>query len=206
MRPRHGTGDLAACRGHHGMSWRVLIVDDSPQARTAIRTLLANEADFTVVGEAEDGDQAVAMVSRLEPDLVLMDLRMPRCDGFLATSLVLAARPRTTVVVLTVSVNPADLFEAMRRGARGYLVKHLSPADWLRYLRAFASGEVAIPDGVAARILQELQAGTPAGLAFPELSERETEVLSGVALGRTNREVADTLCISEATVKTHLRN
>lgn len=111
------------------MPQRVLVADDSPLAREAIRTLLRADPDFEVVGEARDGIQALNMVRELRPDLVLMDINMPRCDGLLATRLIKRELPRTTVVILTVSDDAGDLFEAVKSGAQGYLLKNLEPPD-----------------------------------------------------------------------------
>ena len=184
---------------------RVLLADDSPLARTAIRTLLKKNSGFEVVGEAEDGSQVLALARKLEPDLVLMDINMPRCDGLLATRLVKRELPHIVVVILTVSDDAGDLFEAIRSGAQGYLLKSLEPEDWLEYLRDLMQG-VAMPRALAQRILAEFTppvAPTESDLA---LTEREHEVLHLVANAMTNKQVASALYISEQTVKNHLKN
>lgn len=187
------------------MPIRLLIVDDSPLARSAIASLLAREPDFQVVGEACDGYEALHMVRDTQPDLVLMDINMPRCDGLLATRLIKRQTPQVIVVILTVSDDAADLFEAIRNGAQGYLPKSLDSQDWLEYLRGFARGDGPISRALAVRVLAELSADT-ARPVETKLTDRETEVLRLVAKAMTNREVAETLRISEQTVKNHLKN
>lgn len=189
------------------MSVRLLIADDSPLARSAISSVLAADPYFTVVGEAQDGYEALQMVRDLQPEMVLMDINMPRCDGLLATRLIKRQAPQTVVVMLTVSDDAADLFEAIRNGAQGYLLKSLAPQDWLAYLRGFAQGDWSMPRQMANRILAEFSAATsPPAPAESGLTDRETEVLRLVARAMTNREIADTLVISEQTVKNHLKN
>ncbi|HEX7127548.1 MAG TPA: response regulator transcription factor [Thermodesulfobacteriota bacterium] len=191
------------------MTVRLVIADDSPDARAAIRSVLGRDPAFQVVGEAADGHEALRLVEERSPDMVLMDLAMPRCDGLLATRLVKRRAPQVTVVVLTVSDDPRDLFEAIRSGAQGYLLKRLHPADWLDYLRRLASGDAAIPREVAARILAEFDAGARPPTPAPTevgLTEREAEVLRLVARAMTNREIGETLGISEQTVKNHLKH
>ncbi|MGH3088728.1 MAG: response regulator, partial [Rubrobacteraceae bacterium] len=113
------------------MAKRVLLADDSPLARRAIRTLLAGEQEFEVVGEAGDGFEALRLTRGVEPDLVLMDINMPRCDGLLATRMIKHELPQVEIIILTVSDDASDLFEAIRNGAQGYLLKSLPPEDWL---------------------------------------------------------------------------
>ncbi len=189
------------------MTVRLVIADDSRDARAAIASVLARDPAFEVVGEAADGYEALRLVEERSPDMVLMDLAMPRCDGLLATRLVKRRAPQVTVVALTVSDDPRDLFEAIRSGAQGYLLKRLDPADWLDYLRRLASGDAAIPREVAARILAEFDAGPrPPAPIEAGLTEREAEVLKLVAQAMTNREIGETLGISEQTVKNHLKH
>lgn len=191
---------------------RILIADDSPLARSAIGGSLQGQPDFTVVGEAADGYEAVAQVKALQPDLVLMDLNMPRCDGLLATRLIKKIAPQTVIVILTVSDEATDLFEALRSGAQGYLLKSLEPSDWFTYLRGFSAGGWNVPPEMARRILAELSQGMPgdrsAATSSPDarLTDREQGVLRLVARAMTNREIAETLVISEQTVKNHLKN
>jgi DNA-binding NarL/FixJ family response regulator len=184
---------------------RVLLADDSPLAREAIRTLLRGDSGFEVVGEAEDGSQALVLARKLKPDLVLMDINMPGCDGLLATRLIKRELPHMMVVILTVSDDAGDLFEAIRSGAQGYLLKSLEPEDWLEYLRDLMQG-AAMPRSLAHRILAEFT--SPSAPAEPELAltEREHEVLQLVASAMTNEQVAAMLYISEQTVKNHIKS
>ena len=184
---------------------RVLLADDSLLARKAIRTLLGRDPGFEVVGEAEDGHQALILARKLTPDLVLMDINMPRCDGLLATRLIKRELPGVMVVILTVSDDAGDLFEAIRSGAQGYLLKSLEPEDWLEYLRDLMQG-AAMPRSLAHRILAEFT--SPSAPAEPELvlTEREHEVLQLVASAMTNKQVAAMLYISEQTVKNHIKS
>jgi len=184
---------------------RVLLVDDSLLARRAVRTLLRRDSGLTVIGEAEDGSQALALARELRPDLILMDINMPRCDGLLATRLIKRELPQTVVVMLTVSDDASDLFEAIRSGAQGYLLKSLEPEEWLKYLRDLMQG-AAMPRALAQRILAEF--APPVGPREPDLAltEREREVLRLVASAMTNKEVATELHISEQTVKNHIKS
>ena len=183
---------------------RVLLADDSALARRAVSTLLKREPGFEVVGEAGDGYGALALAQDLKPDLVLMDINMPRCDGLLATRLLKRELPETTVVVLTVSGDAGDLFEAIRSGAQGYLLKSLDPESWLECLRGLASGE-AMPKDLARRILTEFAARAAPADPDARLTEREGEILNLVASAMTNKQVAAALYISEQTVKNHVK-
>lgn len=188
------------------MTIRLLVADDSAQARSAILTVLAGAPEFEVVGEAGDGHEALVRVRDLRPDMVLMDLNMPRCDGLLAARLIRRQFPAVAVVILTVSDDPGDLFTALQSGAQGYLPKSLPPSDWLTYLRGLARGDQAVPKAMAGRILSALQPAAPEGASACELTQREVEVLRLVARALTNREIAGTLGISEQTVKNHVKN
>ena len=184
---------------------RVLLVDDSTLARKAIRTLLKRDSSFEVVGEAEDGSRALALARELSPDLILMDINMPRCDGLLATRLIKRELPGAVVVVLTVSDDAGDLFEAIKCGAQGYLLKSLEPENWLEYLRDLMQG-VTMSHTLAQRILAEFTSPIEPAEPYPVMTEREREVLRLVASAMTNKEVASTLHISEQTVKNHLKS
>jgi two-component system nitrate/nitrite response regulator NarL len=187
---------------------KVLVVDDSPLARETIVAALAGHPAFTVVGTAAGGYEGVRLAVELQPDLVLMDLRMPECDGFLATRLIKRQQPGVMVVALSVSGDPQDLFAAVGAGAQGYLPKNLPPSDWLRVLEGLVLGEGSVDRSTAQRILAEFQGAGAAGPGgdLSSLSPREREVLELVGAGHTNREIAATLCISEHTVKNHIKH
>lgn len=189
------------------MSIRLLIADDSPLARSAIMSVLAGHPDFEIVGEACDGQEALQMARQLKPEIVLMDINMTRCDGLLATRLIKRVAPQTAVVILTVSDDVRDLFEAIRSGAQGYLIKSLDPSDWVAYLKGFAQGHWSVPKEMAHKILAEMAPPEPpaAGIGV-RLTEREVEVARLVARAMTNAEIAEALAISDQTVKNHLKN
>jgi DNA-binding NarL/FixJ family response regulator len=179
---------------------RVLLVDDHPVVRTGVRGMLAAEPDIEVVGEAGSGADAVAGAAELNPDVVLMDLRMPDLDGVAATGRILAANGEIRVVVLTTYDTDADILRAVEAGAAGYLLKDASPDELSRAIRAAARGETVLAPPVAARLVRSVRqpvASTP-------LSAREIEVLRLVGRGLTNAEIGRKLYIGEATVKTHL--
>lgn len=181
------------------MTTRVLVVDDHPVVRDGLRGMLDGQPDLEVVGEAADGQQAVARVARLAPDVVLMDLRMPGLDGVGATERIRAAHPGVAVLVLTTFDEDHDILRAVEAGATGYLLKDAPREELFRAVRAAARGETVLAPAVAARLLGPLRRG-----GGETLTERERAVLELVARGGTNRTVARTLAISEATVKTHL--
>ena len=186
---------------------RTLIVDDSELARRGIRAILSGSPLFDVVGEASDGQQGIAKVREMVPDLVLMDLRMPRLSGLEAIRAIKEEFPATLVVVLSVSDDPQDLFEAIRRGAQGYLIKHVEGGLWLEYLTAIVQGDARISRAIATRILREFTRGPAVPRAsLPTLTSREEEVLGLVARGLANKEIATALGIVEGTVKRHLQN
>jgi two-component system, NarL family, nitrate/nitrite response regulator NarL len=192
---------------------RTLIVDDSALARRAIRGILARSPQFEVVAEAADGHEAIGRARQLAPDLVLMDLRMPRLDGLRAIQAIKEEFPSVQVVVLSVSDDPQDLFEAIKRGAQGYLIKNMEPHLWLEYLDAVVSGDTRISRAVADRVLQEFgrsrtgpHSGENAEPPLPTLTPRERAVLTLVARGQTNREIAAALELAENTVRRHLQN
>ena len=178
---------------------RVLVADDHPIVRGGIVALLGAADDIEVVGEAHDGQEAVRLARELQPDLVLMDLRMPGLDGDAATALILAERPATRVVILTTYETDASILTAIEAGASGYLLKAAPAGEILAGIRSVAAGDVALAPSIAAMLVNRVKA--PAG---PTLSARETEVLALVAQGKSNPAIAQALFVSEATVKTHL--
>jgi DNA-binding NarL/FixJ family response regulator len=178
---------------------RVLIVDDHPVVRDGLRGMLSDEPELEVVGEAGDGEAALAAVRSLRPDVVLMDLRMPRLGGADAIRALQDAGSEARVLVLTTYDSDADVVPALEAGATGYLLKDAPRVDLVRAIRGAARGEAVLAPSVASRLVRQLR--VPAG---DGLSDRELEVLRLIASGETNRGAAARLFISEATVKTHL--
>jgi len=212
---------------------RLLLVDDHPHGREGMRMIVEDEPLFEIVGEAASGEEAIAMNDRLAPDMILMDISMPGIGGLEATRRIKAASPEVKIVMVTVSDDITHLFEALKRGAQGYLLKNLTASSWLEYLRAVAVDEAPMSKGLAMRLLQEFASGdgqppslkreaagtTPpkseAAGTMPSKSEaqgttpltpRELEVLERVAHGESNREIAESFGISEHTVKNHLKH
>ena len=178
---------------------RILVVDDHPIVRSGITSVLATQPDFDVVGEADNGRDAVALAARLEPDIVLMDLRMPELNGVGACAAILAARPVTHIVVLTTYASDGEVLRAIEAGAVGYLLKDVRHEELFRALRAVARGERYLAPVVTERLMARWQ--QPARQA---LTERELDVLRAVARGDGNKQIAAALGIAEPTVKVHL--
>ncbi len=188
---------------------RVLLADDHALFRAGIAGLL-RAWGIDVVGEANDGLEALAQARRLHPDLVLMDIKMPRSNGLEATRLIKTEMPDVKIVILTVSEEDEDLFEAIKSGAQGYLLKNMSEEDFSHTLTSIAAGETPFSRGVAVRVLDEFArlAREPRAKESEEdeLTERERDVLHLVAGGSTNREIAACLYVTESTVNFHMKN
>jgi DNA-binding NarL/FixJ family response regulator len=183
---------------------RVLVADDQAVVRDGLVTLLALADGLEVVGEAPDGEAAVALCSRLQPDVVLMDLRMPVLDGTRATERIVAARPETAVLVLTTYADDESILGALRAGARGYLTKDAGRAELEAAIRSVARGQATFAPDVGARLIERLTPAKPLAERFPTLTVRELEVLTLIAEGLSNPEIAARAFISVATVKTHV--
>ena len=186
---------------------RVLIADDHPLFREGMRGRLDRVADIEVVGEAASGDEAVELARKLEPNVILMDIKMPGKNGIEATRDILRASPEIGVVVLTMFEDDDSVFAAMRAGAKGYLLKDSGGEGVVHAIRAVASGEAVFGPGVAERILVFFSVPRPRQQrVFPELTEREEEILSLVAQGKSNQEIARQLFVSLKTVRNHVSN
>ena len=188
---------------------RVLLVDDHQLFREGLANILNNQPDFQVVAEAGDGLEAQIKARKLKPDLILMDVIMPGCDGLEATQRIKQDMPHTTIVMLTVREDDDNLFQAIRNGAQGYLVKNIRSKDMLEMLRAAVRGEAAITPAMGGRMLEEFRRISQLASQEPQeveaLTRRELEILSLVAAGDTNNEIAAKLQVSIHTVKTHMR-
>jgi DNA-binding NarL/FixJ family response regulator len=187
---------------------RVLIVDDHQLFRDGIRGLLQAEG-IEVVGEASDGLEALEQVRSLQPDIILLDIMMPRCDGLEATRLIKAEMPDAKIVILTAVEEDDSIFEAIKSGAQGYLLKNMRAAEFISLLKGVERGEAAITSDVAGKILDDFSRrarGVRGERDAEELTERELEVLRLVVEGHTNRKIGVKLGLSENTVKYHLRH
>jgi len=189
---------------------RILLVDDHILFRKGIANLIASQDDLEVVGEAGDGREALKKARELMPDLILMDIALPEVSGREATRAIKDEIPYVKIVMLTVSERDSDLFEAIRSGADGYLLKDLEPEQLFRLCRGVFRGEAPLSPLMAAKILREFsslaQAQSEAIGPANNITPREMEVLQLVVKGKTNKEIADSLCLTESTVKNHLRN
>lgn len=187
---------------------KVLIVDDHDLFRQGVHNIIDSEEDFEVVGEAEGGTEALAKARELKPDLVLMDIYMPHGDGLEAVSAIKKELADVRIVMLTVNDKDENLFEAIKRGAEGFLSKKVRAKDLLSSLRGVMRGEAAIPRCMTGKILKEFArlAQVEAEEKTGQLTAREIEVLQKISAGLTNKEIALSLCISENTVKAHVTN
>jgi NarL family two-component system response regulator LiaR len=185
---------------------RVLVVDDHVVVRQGIRALLATEADIEVVGEAENGREAVEEVENLQPDLTLMDLVMPEMDGIEAIRRITARQPEARILVLTSFAADDKVFPAIKAGALGYLLKDSSPEELVGAIHQVYRGESSLHPTIARKLLHELSQPADEPRTLEPLTEREVEVLKLVAQGHSNQEIAETLVISEATARTHVSN
>jgi DNA-binding NarL/FixJ family response regulator len=191
---------------------RVMVVDDHELFRRGLEIVLAQEEDIQVVGEAGDGAEAVEKAADLLPDIVLMDVRMPRRGGIEACTSIKEVAPSARIIMLTISDEEADLYDAIKAGATGYLLKEISTDEVTAAIRAVADGQSQISPSMAAKLLTEFKSmiqrtGEDQRLVpAPRLTGRELEVLKLVATGKNNRDIARALFISENTVKNHVRN
>jgi len=187
---------------------RVLIADDHPLVREGVRALLVSVSDMAIVGEAANGEEAIARAAELQPNVILMDLHMPGINGIEATRQVLQINPHIEILVLTMLEDDDSVFAAMRAGARGYLLKGADQAEVLRAITAVTHGEAIFSPPIAQRLMQYFANMHPVlpSHAFPDLTEREREILSLIAVGRTNAEIAEEFVISSKTVSNHVSN
>lgn len=187
---------------------RVLIADDHPLFRDGMRSLLDSLPETEVVGEAASGEEAIALAARLRPDVVLMDIKMPGVNGIQATRHILESSPQIRILMLTMLEGDKSVFAAMRAGASGYVLKGATQEEILRAIGSVANGEVIFGPGIARRIMGYFAGMRPSapGDAFPELTEREREILTLMAGGSANAEISDQLALSLKTVQNHVSN
>ena len=185
---------------------RILVADDHAAFRSGLAALLRTQPGLVLAGEAETGIEAVELALDLQPDVVIMDLNMPGLDGISATRRIVDASPHIAVLVLTMADDDAALFDAVRAGARGYVLKGADRGELSRAIRAVASGEAIFGPDVARRLMAFFAEAPRAAAAFPELSVREREVLELVARGLSNQQIEDRLVISPKTVRNHVSN
>ena len=187
---------------------RILIADDHPLFRDGMHGLLDSVPDTEVVGEATSGEEAVSLAATLQPDVILMDIKMPGINGITATREILATSPHIGILMVTMLEDDESVFAAMRAGARGYVLKGANQADILLAIRAVARGEIIFGPGIARRLLRFFSTIRPQAplRVFPDLTERETELLALMAQGKSNQEIAEQLGLSLKTVRNHVSN
>jgi DNA-binding NarL/FixJ family response regulator len=191
---------------------RVLLADDHDLFREGLAGLIEAQPDLEIVGQAEDGLEALSLVRELKPDLIVMDIKMPVCDGLEATRLIRNELPAARIVMLTVHDEDEKLFDAIKAGASGYILKDTNSTDFLHNLRRALTGEAVLPPKLAARVLDEFARlahhATPdaSTSAAPDLTSREREVLNLIATGATDKEIAAQLSLSLHTVKSHVHS
>jgi DNA-binding NarL/FixJ family response regulator len=184
-----------------------LLVDDQSLLREGLKTLLELHSDLKVIGEASNGEEAEFLVGRLKPQIVLMDLRMPRCDGVTATRRIVERWPDVHVLVLTTYDDDELVFQSIDAGASGYLLKDVGSDALAEAIRAASRGDSPLQPSIARKVLRRLRSSSPVSEPLPEaepLTRRELEVLRLLGTGATNREIADTLALSEGTVKNYI--
>ncbi len=187
---------------------RIVIADDHVFFRDGVRTLVEAAPDLELVGEAGTGEEAISLAASLQPDVILMDIRIPGTNGIEATRRIVQASPHIRVLMVTMFEDDQSVFTAMRAGARGYLLKGANYDEMLRAIRAVGNGEAIFSPSIAARFLEYFGSMRPATppAAFPELSEREREILGLIAHGCKNAEIADRLVLTPKTVRNHVSN
>ncbi|NJR41235.1 MAG: response regulator transcription factor [Leptolyngbyaceae cyanobacterium CSU_1_4] len=188
------------------MNIRVLLVDDQSIIRNGLKALLALEPDLQIVGDAENGQIAVQQAAALQPDVVLMDIRMPVMDGIAATQAILQKFPQTKVLMLTTFAEGADVTAALQQGAIGYLLKDTPSEELAQSIRAAHKGYAQLSPGILQKVVAQVASPPELPIKFTELTLREREVLKLIAHGANNREIAKALYISEGTVKNHVTN
>jgi NarL family two-component system response regulator LiaR len=185
---------------------RLLIVDDHVFVRKGIQALLSTEEDIEVVGEAEDGEQALRQIKELQPDIVLLDLLMPKLNGIEVIKQAVDEDPKARILVLTSFVADDKVFPAIKAGAMGYLLKDSQPEELVEAIRQVSRGESSLSPVIARKLLQEIHSPLDRKVSADPLTDREVEILQHLAKGENNRQIAEVFVLSEATVRTHVSN
>jgi two-component system, NarL family, response regulator LiaR len=185
---------------------RILICDDHAIVREGLRALIGNETDMEVVGEAVNGVEGVQKAQELHPDVILMDMVMPRMDGLEAIQTIMQRQPDMHILVLTSFTEDDKIFPAIKAGAMGYVLKDAMPQELLGFIRDVAAGELTLHPAVARKVINEMKRSAHLPPTSDPLTERESDVLTLVAKGATNQEIADTLTLTERTVRTYVSN